>query len=299
MAGLASQRAPVRFRFVFWPSFIFNNMARFVFGFVFPQERVFNNFPASFLGSFGFVFGADSLLSITSRVRFSKNVFFCPTIVMPNFSTYCFQLIKDPLRVLADCFNLPFLPPCAAINKAIILGHRCQAKSARTFPIFLAGVAAGPQLARKFERHTRLASLLLRRSGARRFAENKAPPPGTNPRHMPTASLKSGGFSATVCRRCSCTFGKPYRPSFLHVGAMALKFWGNVLKSARWRWQELSTGFPALERRQGSRVVRGGVARVKVSPGGWRRKAAATSNMNFSPLVPQTSLDLLTSPACT
>jgi hypothetical protein len=35
---------------------IFNNMARFVFSFVlgsfFPQERIFNNFLASFLGSF-------------------------------------------------------------------------------------------------------------------------------------------------------------------------------------------------------------------------------------------------------
>ena len=38
----------------------FNNMAGFVFGFVlgslFQQERIFNNFPASFLGSFGFAF---------------------------------------------------------------------------------------------------------------------------------------------------------------------------------------------------------------------------------------------------
>jgi hypothetical protein len=36
----------------FQPSIIFSNMARFVFSFVFPQERIFNNFPASFLGSF-------------------------------------------------------------------------------------------------------------------------------------------------------------------------------------------------------------------------------------------------------
>jgi len=38
----------------------------------FPQERIFNNFPALFLGLFGFVFWSDRLLSITSRLCFSK-----------------------------------------------------------------------------------------------------------------------------------------------------------------------------------------------------------------------------------
>jgi hypothetical protein len=48
--------SPVRFGFVFSTSFFIRKMAGFVFGFVFPPERIFNNFPASFLGSFGFVF---------------------------------------------------------------------------------------------------------------------------------------------------------------------------------------------------------------------------------------------------
>jgi hypothetical protein len=47
-------------RFVFSQFFTINNMARFVFRFVFglffPQERVFNNFSALFFGLFRFVF---------------------------------------------------------------------------------------------------------------------------------------------------------------------------------------------------------------------------------------------------
>jgi hypothetical protein len=46
----------------FFRCFIFNNMASFVFRFVFalffPQERVFNNFSALFSGLFRFVFWA-------------------------------------------------------------------------------------------------------------------------------------------------------------------------------------------------------------------------------------------------
>jgi len=44
--------SPVRFRFVFSRSCIINKMPRFVFSFVFPQLRVFNNFPALFSGLF-------------------------------------------------------------------------------------------------------------------------------------------------------------------------------------------------------------------------------------------------------
>jgi hypothetical protein len=50
----------------FWLSCFFNNMARFVFRFVFglffPQERIPNNFSALFSGLFSFVFGCRSCI---------------------------------------------------------------------------------------------------------------------------------------------------------------------------------------------------------------------------------------------
>jgi len=41
-------------------------------GLFFPQLRIFNSFPASFLGLFGFVFCPDHLFSIASRLCFLK-----------------------------------------------------------------------------------------------------------------------------------------------------------------------------------------------------------------------------------
>ena len=86
--------SPVRFRSVFSRSFIFNHIGRFVFRFVFPQLRVFNNFSASFLGSFSFVFRPDPLLSIASQLRFSKNVFFCPTFLVPKPLVHFFNDLR-------------------------------------------------------------------------------------------------------------------------------------------------------------------------------------------------------------
>jgi hypothetical protein len=45
-------------------------------GSFFPQLRVFNNFSASFFGSFRFVFANFSVFSITSPVRSLKKVLF-------------------------------------------------------------------------------------------------------------------------------------------------------------------------------------------------------------------------------
>jgi len=65
-------KSPVCFRFVFSSSFIINNIGSFVFSFVFPQVRVFNNFSALFFGLFRFVFWPDHLLSTTSPLCFLK-----------------------------------------------------------------------------------------------------------------------------------------------------------------------------------------------------------------------------------
>ncbi len=70
-----------KLRFAFWPSFIFNKIGRFVFRFVFgsffPQLRVFNNFSASFFGSFRFVFWPFlSIFNNFSGSFFKKGILF-------------------------------------------------------------------------------------------------------------------------------------------------------------------------------------------------------------------------------
>ena len=64
----------------FWLWFIFSKLAGFVFGFVlgslFQQVRVFNNFPASLLGSLGFVLsGRCFIINNFSGSFFKKRVF--------------------------------------------------------------------------------------------------------------------------------------------------------------------------------------------------------------------------------
>jgi hypothetical protein len=62
--------SPVCFRFGFSRSFVINKISALFLALFFPQLRFFNNFSASFFGSFGFVFCADPLFSVTSPVRF-------------------------------------------------------------------------------------------------------------------------------------------------------------------------------------------------------------------------------------
>jgi hypothetical protein len=76
-------------------------------GLFFQQERIFNNFPASFLGSFGFVFWTDLLLSITSRVRFLKNVFFVPHNFGAKVLFLFFQWLTAIFKVCPDCLFPP------------------------------------------------------------------------------------------------------------------------------------------------------------------------------------------------
>jgi len=61
---------------------VFNNTARFIFQFVFgslfPQLRIFNNFSASFSGSFRFVFEARSFVFNNLSGSFlKKGILFC------------------------------------------------------------------------------------------------------------------------------------------------------------------------------------------------------------------------------
>ena len=78
-------------------------MAWFVFRFVFPQERVFNNFPASFFGSFRFVFGGQLCVISNFPASFFKKISFMSyncnaKLSRPLFSTDC-SLIKSPSRL--------------------------------------------------------------------------------------------------------------------------------------------------------------------------------------------------------
>ncbi len=97
-------------RFVFLPPFIFNRILRFVFRFVlgsfFPLVRVFNSFSASFLGSFGFVFGARCCVFNNFSGSFFKKRVFCPTIIMPKPQDVCFQRLANILKVNSDCLLL-------------------------------------------------------------------------------------------------------------------------------------------------------------------------------------------------
>ena len=75
-----TQNLPRTFFGSFFPMFYFHNMAGFVFGFVlgsfFQQVRIFNNFPASLLGSFGFVFsGRCFVINNFPASFFKKRVF--------------------------------------------------------------------------------------------------------------------------------------------------------------------------------------------------------------------------------
>jgi hypothetical protein len=75
-------------RIDFGPHCVFNNMAsfvfRFVFGSFFQQERVFNNFSASFFGSFQFVFEPFLFRINMFSGSFFKKVFFCPISPTPQ-----------------------------------------------------------------------------------------------------------------------------------------------------------------------------------------------------------------------
>jgi hypothetical protein len=86
----------VRFGLVLRPLFIFNNIGRFVFSFVLgsflPQLCVFNNFSASFLGSFRFVFGHRSFIFNNLSGSFFKKVFF-----------FCFCAPRKPFSASPDC----------------------------------------------------------------------------------------------------------------------------------------------------------------------------------------------------
>ena len=75
-------KAPVRFSARFSLFFVSSKMAqlvfRFVFGSLFPQLRVFNNFSASFSGSVRFVFWPRSFVfSNFSGSFFKKGILFC------------------------------------------------------------------------------------------------------------------------------------------------------------------------------------------------------------------------------
>jgi hypothetical protein len=104
---------PVGLGFVFSPSSVFNNMARFVLG-SFPV-RFFHRYvfsttsPLRFWVRFRFVFDADPLFSTTSPVRFQKKVFF---FVFPAQNRSKKELFPAPQRRLpqaAEAARLPIL----------------------------------------------------------------------------------------------------------------------------------------------------------------------------------------------
>ncbi|HXH51751.1 MAG TPA: hypothetical protein VNM47_20610 [Terriglobia bacterium] len=62
----------------------------------FPQERIFNNFPASFLGSFGFVFGGQSFIISNFSASFSKlTSFLSHAFEWPKATAQLFQQLMD------------------------------------------------------------------------------------------------------------------------------------------------------------------------------------------------------------
>jgi len=159
------------------------------FRFVFPQERVFNNFLASFFGSFRFIFGLQSFfISNLPGLFFEKSNFLSYIFRAKLFAIY-FHMFMAELRVQSDC--LCSLPQPLHTTEDYHTRPHLSRKIRQEFPLFFPpGVAAGHQLICKFEWRTRLASLRLPKSGVCVFAENKAPAPDFSPRFMPVASLK-------------------------------------------------------------------------------------------------------------
>ena len=86
-------------------------MPRFVFRFVFPQVCIFNNFPASFLGSFRFVFGGRSFVFS----NFLGSFFKITSFLSHNFDSkpvvYICQQLKAILKVWPDLLIPPPLCP--------------------------------------------------------------------------------------------------------------------------------------------------------------------------------------------
>src|SRR5690242_9080603 len=154
---------------------LFNNMARyalrFVFGSLFPQERIFNNFSASFSGSFGFVFGSDSLFSVTSPVRFSKKVFF-----------FVFDRLKTRFQARLLGYGWPLLPAAYASCGRPEIGafkflrpHGTASRPWRFMGRMPMPLARRPLYAKKEDYHTRpeqsskIGRLALPSVGARSF----------------------------------------------------------------------------------------------------------------------------------
>ena len=122
----------------FLPPFIFNNMAGFVFGFVlgsfFQQLRVFSKFPASFLGSFGFVFWPLTCVFNNFPGSFFKNkIILSHTILGP----------KQPPHVFNDLRNIE------SLNRLFI---STTASLRLTTPPRLKGYHASPRLSSEFRR---------------------------------------------------------------------------------------------------------------------------------------------------
>ncbi len=105
---------------VFLLFFILNNMARFVFSFVFgsffPQVLIFSNFSASFSGSFRFAFQARSCVFNNFSGSFFKITSFFVPFVPKSKSASLFPGRSTASRVAPFPFNTAAWVPCSRIS---------------------------------------------------------------------------------------------------------------------------------------------------------------------------------------
>ena len=86
--------------------------------------------PLRFSVRSGSFWWANPVLSVTSQLRFLKNIFFCPTIAMPNYRGPCFQQVASSLRVHPDCLTL-WRHLASASRKTTTLADKSQVNSPR------------------------------------------------------------------------------------------------------------------------------------------------------------------------
>jgi hypothetical protein len=101
----------------FLTSCIFNKMAGFVFGFVFPQERIFNNLTTLFLGLFGFVFQCLSFFIINFSALFFKKGIFCPKHLSGQYRHLMISATYGDYAVPANRLNFLVNAPPNAVKK--------------------------------------------------------------------------------------------------------------------------------------------------------------------------------------